>query len=150
MASIKIKRKSEEFEKALAKKNDAVAAEEPADLNMTAQSTEEAETLKTPQTEEVAPVPAETEDEASNEYMNDAEQSALAEQQEKKEEESNKVSFAKMEEAVEVVQNQFNLLGKGFAVTSFTDKGSKFQLSMTNGDFDITVLVKDTEKYGII
>ena len=55
-----------------------------------------------------------------------------------------------METAVEVVSNLFNLNSKGFSVTGFADKGSKIQLSMTNGDFDITVVVKDAEKFGIV
>lgn len=83
-------------------------------------------------------------------YLNEAEQTALAEQHERDVEDSLKVSTAKMESAVEVVQNHFNLCDKGFSVNGFADKGSKCQLSMSNDDFDIVVTVKDTEKFGIM
>ena len=82
-------------------------------------------------------------------YLNEAEQNALAEQHEKDTEESRKVSIAKMERAVEVASDLFNLYGKDFIVNGFADKGSKCQLSMSNGDFDIVVTIKDAEKFGI-
>lgn len=82
-------------------------------------------------------------------YLNDAEQNALAEQHEKDTAESKKVSIAKMESAVEVVSDHFNLYDKNFVVNGFADKGSKCQLSMSNGDFDIVVTIKDAEKFGI-
>ena len=83
-------------------------------------------------------------------YLNDAEQTALAEQHEKDTEESKRVSIAKMERVVEVVQEQFNLYDKNFSVNGFADKGSKCQLSMSNGDFDIVVTIKDCEKFGLL
>lgn len=82
-------------------------------------------------------------------YLNEAEQNALAEQHEKDNAESKKVSIAKMERAVEVVSDHFNLYGHDFVVNGFADKGSKCQLSMSNGDFDIVVTIKDAEKFGI-
>lgn len=91
-------------------------------------------------------VPATTE----SPYLNDAEQKALAEQHENDEENSRKVSIAKMEKAVEVVSDMFNLYGHNFVMNGFADKGSKFQLSMSNGDFDIVVTIKDSEKFGIL
>ena len=83
-------------------------------------------------------------------YLNDAEQTALAEQHEKDTAESKKVSIAKMEKAVEVVQEMFNLCDRNFSMNGFADKGSKCQLSMSNEDFDIVITVKDTEKFGIL
>ena len=85
----------------------------------------------------------------TSEYLNEAEQSALAEQHEKTVEESKKVSIEKMQKAVETVQEQFNLCDKNFSVNGFADKGSKCQLSMSNVDFDIVVTIKDTEKFEI-
>ena len=82
-------------------------------------------------------------------YLNDAEQKALAEQHENDEENSKKVSIAKMERAVEVVSDHFNLYGHNFIVNGFADKGSKCQLSMSNGDFDIVITIKDSEKFNI-
>lgn len=83
-------------------------------------------------------------------YLNDAEQTALAEQHEKDTAESKKVSIEKMESAVEVVSDKFNLYGHNFIVNGFADKGSKCQLSMSNGDFDVVITIKDSEKFGII
>lgn len=83
------------------------------------------------------------------EYLNEAEQAALAEQHEQEIEDSKKVSIEKMEKAVEVVQNHFNLGDKSFAVNGFADKGNKCQLSMSNEDFDLVVTIKDAEKFMI-
>ena len=83
-------------------------------------------------------------------YMNEAEQTALAEQHEKDIAESKKVSIEKMQKAVEVAQEQFNLCDKNFSMNGFADKGSKCQLSMSNEDFDIVIVIKDTEKFGIV
>lgn len=104
----------------------------------------------TAEVEQTAPV-EEVKEEAPVEspYMNDAEKSALTEQHEKDSAESKKVSIAKMERAVEVVSDHFNLYDKSFVVNGFADKGSKCQLSMSNGDFDIVVTIKDSEKFGI-
>ena len=107
-----------------------------------------------PVEEEVTPVmettPETVEETPVSPYMNEAEQTALAEQHEKDTAESKKVSTEKMQMAVEVVQEQFNLCDKNFSVNGFADKGSKCQLSMSNDDFDIVITVKDTEKFGIL
>lgn len=100
----------------------------------------------TPEVVEETPVEAP----AESPYLNDAEQTALAEQHEKDTAESKKVSIAKMERAVEVVSDHFNLYGHDFVVNGFADKGSKSQLSMSNGDFDIVITIKDAEKFGIV
>ena len=107
-----------------------------------------------PVEEEVTPAvettPETIEDTSTSPYMNEAEQTALAEQHEKDTAESKKVSTEKMQMAVEVVQEQFNLCDKNFSVNGFADKGSKCQLSMSNDDFDIVIVIKDTEKFGIM
>ena len=107
-----------------------------------------------PVEEEVTPVvettPETIEETSTSPYMNEAEQTALAEQHEKDTAESKKVSTEKMQMAVEVVQEQFNLCDKDFSVNGFADKGSKSQLSMSNDDFDIVIVIKDTEKFGIV
>ena len=100
----------------------------------------------TPEVVEETPTEAPT---TESPYLNDAEKTALAEQHEKDTAESKKVSIAKMESAVEVVSDHFNLYDKNFVVNGFADKGSKCQLSMSNGDFDIVVTIKDAEKFGI-
>ena len=107
-----------------------------------------------PVEEEVTPAvettPETIEETSTSPYMNEAEQTALAEQHEKDTAESKKVSAEKMQMAVEVVQEQFNLCDKNFSVNGFADKGSKCQLSMSNDDFDIVIVIKDTEKFGIL
>lgn len=77
------------------------------------------------------------------------EQEALAEIAAQDEEESKKVSFKKMEKAVALLEEEFNLKDKSFSVTSFTDKGNTVKVSMTNGSFDITVCINDAEVHGI-
>ena len=110
----------------------------------------EQEVEKTAPVEEPTPVEEEVPATTESPYLNDAEQIALAEQHEKDTAESKKVSIAKMERAVEVASDHFNLYGKDFIVNGFADKGSKCQLSMSNGDFDIVVTIKDSEKFGIL
>lgn len=77
------------------------------------------------------------------------EQDALAEIAAKDDEEAKKVSFKKMEKAVALLEEEFNLKDKSFSVTSFTDKGNTVKVSMTNGSFDITVCINDAEVHGI-
>lgn len=77
------------------------------------------------------------------------EQEALAEIAAQDEEEAKKVSFKKMEKAVALLEEEFNLKDKSFSVTSFTDKGNTVKVSMTNGSFDITVCINDAEVHGI-
>ena len=77
------------------------------------------------------------------------EQEALAEISAQDEEEAKKVSFKKMEKAVALLEEEFNLKDKSFSVTSFTDKGNTVKVSMTNGSFDITVCINDAEVHGI-
>lgn len=121
-----------------------------ATLKSKRQKKAEIEELAT-EVENSAPVEAEVkETPTESPYLNEAEQTALAEQHEKDTEESRKVSIAKMESAVEVVSDHFNLYGHNFVVNGFADKGSKCQLSMSNGDFDIVVTIKDAEKFGIV
>lgn len=110
----------------------------------------EQEVEKTAPVEEQTPIEEEVPATTESPYLNDAEQKALAEQHENDTEKSRRVSIEKMEQAVEVVQNQFNLYDKNFSVNGFADKGSKCQLSMSNGDFDIVVTIKDAEKFGIM
>lgn len=83
-------------------------------------------------------------------YLNKEEEEILKEQIDRGKEEDSKVSIARMEKAIEVVSQKFNLTDDNFALTGFSDKGNKFQMSLSNEDFDITVLVKDTEKFEIV
>lgn len=88
-------------------------------------------------------------EEAVSPYLNSDEREALTTQHEKDTESEKKVSTEKLQKAVEVVESSFNLSGGNFAVTGFSDKGNKFTLSLSSDDFDLTVTIKDAEKYGI-
>ena len=90
--------------------------------------------------------------EVTDEYENELtaeEQEALSEIAAQDEEEAKKVSFKKMEKAVALLEEEFNLKDKSFSVTSFMDKGSSVKVSMTNGSFDITVSINDADVQGI-
>ena len=124
-------------------------------LSKEAEKTNKKSKKTAPVEEEVTPVVETTpetpvEETPVSSYMTEAEQNVLAEQAEKDSAESKKVSIVKMERAVEVVSDHFNLYDKNFVVNGFADKGTKCQLSMSNGDFDLVVTVKDTEKFGIM
>lgn len=148
MATLKSRRKQQAEIENLVKK-DPAPKEERKSTKRKPKKTPEAETAVTPvetPVEESVPV----EDVPTSPYMNEAEQTALAEQHEKDTEDSKKVSIDKMEEAVRVASENFNLLDKGFSVNGFADKGTKVQLSVSNGDFDLVITIKDAEKFGIL
>ena len=65
------------------------------------------------------------------------------------EEEKKQISTKKMEAVVALVQEEFVLSDKGYIVTAFADKGNKSVISLSCEDFDITVTIKDNEKFGI-
>ena len=82
-------------------------------------------------------------------YLNEREREALEKQVDSDNEDSSKVATVRMEKALKVVSDKFNLTNDDFILKGFSDKGTKFQMSMSNDDFDITILVKDTEKFEI-
>jgi RNA-splicing ligase RtcB len=87
---------------------------------------------------------------ADEKYMNEEEKEVLQKHADVKEEEDSKVSTEKMEKAVEVVQKLFNLTGKNFVVSSFTDGGTNCKLSLANSDFEMQIKIKDAEKYKLL
>lgn len=144
MATLKSRRKQHAEIENLVK--DSTPKDEKKSTNRKPKKTPEAETTVETPVEETVPV---EETPAESPYMNDAEHKALAEQHDKDTEDSKKVSIDKMEEAVRVASENFNLLDKGFSVNGFADKGTKVQLSVSNGDFDLVITIKDAEKFGI-
>ena len=95
--------------------------------------------------EETTSVPSEED----NKYMNAEEREVLEEQASDIAEEESKGSTEKMQRAVDLVSRKFNLLGGGFVVTGFVDKGTKVAVSLANADFDIAITIKDSDRYGI-
>ena len=85
-----------------------------------------------------------------NPHINEAEVEALSKQAEAEEAKSKEISIKKMEAVVECVQREFHLSEGNYVVNAFADKGNKSQISLSNEDFDIVVLVKDNEKFGIM
>lgn len=78
------------------------------------------------------------------------EQEALEVQVAADEEESKKVSFKKMEKAVALLEETFNLKDQLFNVTAFTDKGNTVKVSMSNGAFDVAITINDAEAFGLM
>lgn len=104
------------------------------------------ESVSEPTTEEeTTSVPSEED----NKYMNAEEREVLEEQASDVAEEESKVSTEKMQRAVDLVSRKFNLLGGDFVVTGFVDKGTKVAVSLANADFDISITIKDSDRYGI-
>lgn len=104
------------------------------------------ESVSEPTTEEeTTSVPSEED----NKYMNAEEREVLEEQASDVAEEESKVSTEKMQRAVDLVSCKFNLLGGDFVVTGFVDKGTKVAVSLANADFDISITIKDSDRYGI-
>lgn len=105
-------------------------------------------------TEEVEEVSPETVDETSEEqespYLNSDEAEALSEQVAAEEAEKKKVSIKKMESVVDLVQREFHLEEGNYSVNSFSDKGTKSVISLSNEDFDISITIKDNEKFNIV
>lgn len=104
------------------------------------------ESVSEPTTEEeTTSVPSEED----NKYMNAEEREVLEEQASDVAEEESKVSTEKMQRAIDLVSRKFNLLGGDFVVTGFVDKGTKVAVSLANADFDISITIKDSDRYGI-
>lgn len=82
-------------------------------------------------------------------YLNSEEEEALKKQIDSDIEDGSKVATARMEKVLKVVSDKFNLTDGNFVLTGFSDKNTKFQMSLSNEDFDITILMKDTEKFEI-
>lgn len=85
-----------------------------------------------------------------DEYLNEDEKEALESDSETLSEEESNVSTKKMEKTVALLENMFNLKDKSFSVTAFADKGNSVRVSMTNGDFDVSVTVNDAEAVGLM
>ena len=85
-----------------------------------------------------------------NSHINEAEAEALSKQVEAEEAKSKEISIKKMEAVVECVQREFHLSDGSFVVNAFADKGNKSQISLSNEDFDLVILIKDNEKFGIV
>jgi phage repressor protein C with HTH and peptisase S24 domain len=88
--------------------------------------------------------------EAESKFMTKAEEEALQPGAEDIVDNKTKVSTEKMEKAVELVQDIFNLSDKGYVVNSFSDAGTKIKLSLVNTDFELTISIKDAENHGLL
>lgn len=55
----------------------------------------------------------------------------------------------KMNEALALVFDVFDLEDKGYVMTTFKDKGNKCSIELANGDFTVNVDIKDCERFGL-
>jgi hypothetical protein len=90
-----------------------------------------------------------TDEKVDSKYTTPEEDKALSAGAEEIVDKKTKVSTEKMEKAVSVIQDNFNLADKGYIVNSFADGGTSLKLSLSNSDFEISVKIKDAEKYGL-
>ena len=56
----------------------------------------------------------------------------------------------KMNKALALVFDVFDLEDKGYVMTAFKDKGNKCSIELANGDFTVNVDIKDCERFGLI
>lgn len=85
-------------------------------------------------------------EEVNQEVMTQEEKEAI-----KKEEERVKEAGAntmRLELATSLVSKQFNL-DENYKVTKFDDKGKVVNMTLENGDFIISVTVKDSDRHGM-
>ena len=56
----------------------------------------------------------------------------------------------KMNEALALVFDVFDLKDKGYIMTAFKDKGNSCSLELANGDFTVGVTIKNCDAFGLI
>ena len=56
----------------------------------------------------------------------------------------------KMNEALALVFDVFDLEDKGYVMTAFKDKGNSCSLELANGDFTVGVTIKNCDAFGLI
>ena len=56
----------------------------------------------------------------------------------------------KMNKALALVFDVFNLEDKGYIMTAFKDKSNKCSLELANEDFTVNVDIKNCERFGLI
>ena len=80
-----------------------------------------------------------------NPYLNSNEQEALTSNAPKPEDNCSKI----LDRSLAVVADTFNLAEGNFVLNGFKDTGKKITVSLSNSDFDLSVSIKDCEKYSI-
>ena len=78
--------------------------------------------------------------------MTEAEKEAIQKVEEDKAKKS--ADTRRLQLATNVVSGQFNL-DPSYSVSKFDDKGKVVNLTLENGDFIITVCVKDSDRHGL-
>lgn len=77
-------------------------------------------------------------------YINEEEKEVIDADGEQYLDDSSKVSSKKMSSVLELLQEQFNLKGKGFELIGYSDKGNKIVATLANGDFEIQFTIKSS------
>ena len=61
----------------------------------------------------------------------------------------NNEATKKMNKALALVFDVFDLEDKDYVMTAFKDKGSKCSIELANEDFTVSVDIKDCERFGL-
>lgn len=94
---------------------------------------------------ETAQMDSEEKEQSSN--ITEAEKKAVEEQQNKSEDKVS-ANTEKLRRTTALLANKFNL-DDTYAVKNFEDKGKVVKETFENGDFIITVCVKDSDRHGL-
>lgn len=85
------------------------------------------------------------EDEAGDEYMNEAEREVLEADGEQYKDEQSQVSSEKMKKVLELLQDKFNLRDQNFELIGYADKGNKIVATLSNAEYEATFTLKSSE-----
>lgn len=78
-------------------------------------------------------------------YMTEEEKEVLEEDGQQYQEEQSKVSSEKMNEVIQLLQEEFNLKNKGFEVVGYADKGNKIVVILANSNYEATITLKSQD-----
>lgn len=105
-------------------------------------------TLKKKNTVEEVPtmeVTDTTETTEEQSYMNEEEKEVLTSDGEQYIDDSTKVSSDKMNKVLNLLQDTYNLRGKGFELIGYADKGNKIVATLANTDYEAQFTIKSSE-----
>ena len=96
-------------------------------------------------TVEEAPAQKVTETTEEQSYMNEEEKEVLIADGEQYIEDSTKVSSDKMNKVLDLLQDTYNLRGKGFELIGYADKGNKIVATLANTEYEAQFTIKSSE-----
>lgn len=102
-------------------------------------------TLKKKNIVEEAPVEEVVETTEEQSYMNEEEKEVLTTDGEQYIDDSTKVSSDKMNKVLDLLQDTYNLRGKGFELIGYADKGNKIVATLANTEYEAQFTIKSSE-----